>query len=498
MATGEPEIVSVAQGRLQGRRDGDVVAFLGVPYAAPPLHANRLHPPAAAPSWDGVRPATAFGPTVPKADYVAMYVPLFPEVTIAGEECLNLNVWAPAGGGDGLPVLVWIHGGAFTNGSNSVPEYDGSAFARDGVVTVTVNYRLAAEGFLYTGEQPANLGLLDQVAALEWVADNIAAFGGDPRRVTVAGESAGAWSVNTLLAMPRAAGLFQQAISQSGGAHHWLRPGQGLLVASELAAALGVPPTRAGFAGLPPDRIALACRDLITELQTAPDPAKWGDLALSQQPYAPTVDGEVLPRPTLEAIAAGHGAGVPLLIGTTAEEARLILVAAGVVDLIDDDALAQAAAGYGLPAEAIATYRANRPQGSPGDILSAIVSDWYFRVPSIRVAEARARHAGTTLGATWMYRFDWASPVLGSGHGVDIPFAFDTLASPGLEPRLGTGPPQAVADTTHGIWVDFITKGEPGWPAYDTTGRATALISETLRVASDPGGDERAWWEGRR
>ena len=493
-ATGEPEIVSVAQGRLRGRRDGDVVAFLGVPFAAPPFGANRLRPPAAVPAWDGVRPATEFGPTVPKTDYVAMYVPLFPEVTIAGEECLNLNVWAPADGGGGLPVLVWIHGGAFTNGSNSVPEYDGSAFARNGIVTVAVNYRLAAEGFLYTGEDPANLGLLDQVAALEWVRDNIAAFGGDPQRVTVAGESAGAWSVNTLLAMPRAAGLFRQAISQSGGAHHWLQPEQGLLVARELAAALGVPPTRAGFAGLAPDRIALACRDLITEVQTTPDPAKWGDLALTQQPYAPTVDGEVLPRPTLEAIAAGDGADVPLLIGTTAEEARLILVAAGVIDLIDDDALAQAAAGYGLPAEAIATYRANRPQAGPGDILSAIVSDWYFRIPSIRVAEARARHTGDT----WMYRFDWASPVLGSGHGVDIPFAFDTLASPGLEPRLGADPPQAVADTTHRIWVDFVTKGEPGWAAYDTTGRATALISETLRNAGDPGGDERVWWEGRR
>jgi para-nitrobenzyl esterase len=146
------EIVAVAQGRLQGRRDGDVIAFLGVPYAAPPFGANRLRPPAPPLPWEGVRAATDFGPTVPKADYVAMYAPLFPEVVIPGDDCLNLNIWTPALEDQGLPVLVWIHGGAFTNGSNSVPEYDGTAFARDGVVTVTVNYRLAAEGFLYTGE----------------------------------------------------------------------------------------------------------------------------------------------------------------------------------------------------------------------------------------------------------------------------------------------------------------------------------------------------------
>jgi para-nitrobenzyl esterase len=485
------EIVSTAQGRLQGRRDGDVIAFLGVPYAAPPFGANRLQPPVPPSPWDGVRAATELGPTVPKADYVPMYVPLFPEVAIPGEDCLNLNIWTPAVGSQGLPVLVWIHGGAFTNGSNSIPEYNGSAFARDGVVTVAINYRLAAEGFLYTGEGTANLGLLDQVAALRWVRDNIAAFGGDPQRVTVAGESAGAWSVNTLLATPRAAGLFQQAISASGGAQHYLQPEQGLLVARELAAALGVEPVRAAFATLPPDRIALACRELITEVQTAPDPAKWGSLALSQQPYVPTVDGDVLPRPTLEAIAAGHGADVALLIGTTADEARLILVAAGVIDQIDDAALAQAAAGYGLPAEAVAVYRANRPQASPGDLLSAIVSDWYFRIPSVRVAEARG-------SGTWMYRWDWASPTLGSGHGVDIPFVFDTLASPGLAVRLGEHPPQAVADTTHGTWVEFITKGEPGWNPYDTATRTTALITDAIRTASDPGGDERLLWAGRR
>ena len=174
---------------------------------APPFGENRMRPPQPVQPWESPRDATAFGPTVPKGDYPPQYRTLFPEEVIPGEDCLNLNVWTPDPGVAGLPVLVWIHGGSFMNGSSSVGAYDGAAFARDGVVCVTINYRLAAEGFLFLGDGTANLGLLDQVAALRWVRDNIAAFGGDPARVTVAGESAGAMSVTTLLSMPLAEGL---------------------------------------------------------------------------------------------------------------------------------------------------------------------------------------------------------------------------------------------------------------------------------------------------
>src|SRR6266487_3334294 len=189
---------------------------------AAPFGPNRMLPPQPVPAWAGERDATSFGPTVPKGDYPPQYQPLFPEEVIPGEDCLNLNVWTPADGAGGLPVLVWIHGGSFMNGSGSVGAYDGAAFARDGVVCVTINYRLAAEGFLFLGDGIANLGLLDQLAALRWVQENIAAFGGDPGRVTVAGESAGAMSVATLLSMPLAAGLFGRAIAQSGAGAHTL------------------------------------------------------------------------------------------------------------------------------------------------------------------------------------------------------------------------------------------------------------------------------------
>ena len=180
-------VVRLKDGAIRGKAESGVTAFLGIPYAAPPFGANRMLPPQPVTAWEGERDATTFGPTVPKGDYPPQYAQLFPEVVIPGEDCLNLNVWTPDVSAAGLPVLVWIHGGSFMNGSGSVGAYDGTAFARDGVVCVTVNYRLAAEGFLYLDDGIANLGLLDQLAALRWVQGNIAAFGGDPGRVTVAG-----------------------------------------------------------------------------------------------------------------------------------------------------------------------------------------------------------------------------------------------------------------------------------------------------------------------
>ena len=292
--------VQVTGGRIRGADEGGVTRFLGVPYAAAPFGEHRMAPPQPVEPWDGVRDATAYGPTCPKGDYPPQYQPLLPEQVIPGEECLNLNVWTPSRRSRraGLPVLVWIHGGSFMNGSGSVLEYDGTAFARDGVVCVTINYRLAAEGFLSPRPTPqagtANLGLQDQVAALKWVQDNIAAFGGDPARVTVAGESAGAMSVTTLLAMPSARGLFRQAITQSGAAAHTLTPEIGLTVTRTLAETLGVEPTREAIAGVELDRLVQAASDLVVEVQTAPDPVKWGSLALSLLPFAPVIDGTVL------------------------------------------------------------------------------------------------------------------------------------------------------------------------------------------------------------
>lgn len=495
--------VTVTSGLVRGEEQDGIARFLGIPYAAPPFGEHRFAPPAPVVPWQGVRPATEYGPTVPKGDYPPQYARLLAEQVIPGDDCLNLNVWAPAPlEGGGRPVLVWIHGGSFMNGSGSVLEYDGSGFARDGVVCVTINYRLAADGFLSfedaaeTGS--ANRGLQDQVAALQWVRDNIAAFGGDPGRVTVAGESAGAMSVTTLLAMPSARGLFTQAITESGAAAHTLTPDIGAKVRTFLAEAMGIEPTREAFRAADLTRLVQAASDLVVEVQTTPDPVRWGSLALSLLPFAPVVDGTVLPEHPLDAFASGAANDVAVLTGTNREESRLFMVAPGVIDLIDEPTLQGAAAAYGLSPEGVERYRANRPGSSPGDVMAAYVTDWFFMIPSLRHAEAREDGGGST----WVYRFDYPHQAdnngFGAAHAVEIPFVFDTLGLDQTAALIGANPSRAVAETAHGIWVSFVATGDPGWPAYTRSRRTVGVIAETLTVVDDPNGDERVLWDGVR
>jgi para-nitrobenzyl esterase len=242
-------VVKTEQGLVRGVPDGGVVAFKGIPYAAAPYGPHRFAAPAPAPSWDGIRDAAHYGPTALKPPYPAPYDVLLPEPVIAGEDCLNLNVWTPDPGAVRLPVLVWVHGGAFANGSGAVPNNAGTAFARDGVVLVTINYRLGVDGFLFFDDGgPANLGLRDQIAALGWVQANIAGFGGDPSNVTVAGQSAGGMCVGALLSSPLARGLFRRAIPMSGAGQHAHGPATGRLIAADLAHRLSVCRTRSAGA----------------------------------------------------------------------------------------------------------------------------------------------------------------------------------------------------------------------------------------------------------
>jgi para-nitrobenzyl esterase len=489
--------VRTSYGSVRGTVDHGVPAYLGIPYAAPPFGELRMQPPAQPSAWDGVRDATAYGPTVPKGDYPPQYQPFLPEPVIPGEDCLNLNVWTPDPAATGLPVFVWIHGGSFMNGSGAVDAYRGSAFARDGVVCVTINYRLQAEGFLHTEDGTPNLGLLDQLAALQWVQENIAAFGGDPARVTVGGESAGAMSVTTLLSMPQARGLFRAAITQSGAAAHTMDAETATKVTALLAEQLGVEPTRAAIAAQPPERIFEAAEKLTNEVQTAPDPVKWGQLALSLLPFMPTVDGTVLAHPPLESLAAGAGADVALLTGSNAEEARLFLVAPGVIGLIDEPTAVAGASAYGVDgATAYAAYRAAGE--TPGDVLAAVVTDWFFTVPAVRVAEARQGR-----GRTWMYRCDHRSTaadgLLGAAHATEIPLVFDTLDSPDAAAILGAGAPQGLADTMHAAWVRFISDGDPGWAPYEPGTRTTRVFgTDGPSDQQLPDSARLSLWEGVR
>src|SRR5262245_37526815 len=270
-------VVKTRQGEVRGDVSGGVITFKGISYAAPPFGANRLRPPQRPLSWSGVRAALTYGPKTPQPPYPPAVAMLLPELVASGEDCLTLNVWSPDLGSAGEPVMVWIPGGMFEyHATGASPWYDGSRFARDGIVCVTINYRVGAEGFLYLGDGIANLGLLDQVAALDWVRENIAAFGGDPSNVTIFGESAGAMSVGTLLSMPRADGLFRRAIAQSGAAHNASSPASARLVGRRLAEKLGVQANREAIAAVPVDRVLAAQAELRVDLLAHPDPERWG------------------------------------------------------------------------------------------------------------------------------------------------------------------------------------------------------------------------------
>jgi len=486
-------------GVVRGKPVDGAVAFLGIPYAAPPFGELRFAAPAAPAAWDGVRDCTSFGPTALKPPYPAPIDLLLPEPSVPGEDLLNLNVWTPDPSAAGLPVLVWIHGGAFVNGSGAVPQYDGTAFARDRVVLVTLNYRLGVDGFLHFGDDgPANRGLLDQVAALTWVRDNIAAFGGDPDRVTIAGESAGAMSVSSLLSMPRAQGLFARAIAQSGAGHHALSPATAGRVAAALAERLGVPLTREALAAVDPQELVAAQRALSQDISTTPNPALWGELTLNLMAWEPVVDGDVLPALPVRGIEAGGSADVDLLIGANSDEYALFLVPNGFVDFIDDATLGMLLAGYGLPAGALEAYRRDLPSATPGELLMAVATDWFFRLPALRLAEART----SAPGSTHVYEFAWPSPQfggrLGACHALEIGFVFDTLTAEGSQPMAGEAPPQELADTMHRAWVDFVTTGDPGWPSYDVTTRPTQVFGTLTSVVPDPRGAQRAVWDGIR
>jgi para-nitrobenzyl esterase len=494
-------VVQTRSGKVRGSIADGVHVFKGIPYAAPPFGANRLRPPQPVASWSGVRDALAFGPKPPQPAYPPDVSAILPELASPGEDCLNLNIWSPNLGSAGHPVMVWIPGSAFQFGTAATTFYDGSHFARDGIVCVTINYRVGPEGFLYLGERDgnANRALLDQIAALQWVRENIAAFGGDPDNVTVFGESGGAMSIGILLSMPRAHGLFRRAICQSGAAHPVISAATARRVGAILAEKLGVEATREAIAAVPIDQEVAAQIALSADLFAHPDPERWGaEVAVSMTPWQPVLDGDVIPARPIDRIVAGAGSEIDLLLGTNVDEWRLFLALDSTIDQVTDEALTGAVAAYGLPVEAtLAGYRSAHPGASPGDLLAALQGDWWCRIPAVRLADAHAKNGV----ATYMYDFAWRSPQfngrLGACHVLEIAFVFDTLGY-GTEALLGPNPPQELADTMHAAWVAFATRGDPGWPKYDVRRRATMRFDITPAIVEDPLATERALWENLR
>ena len=498
--------VQTANGTLEGTQEGDLAVFRGIPYARPPVGELRFAAPQPAEPWPGVRQATRFGAAAPQPD-TGLGALMAIDTAGAGEDCLTLNVWTPGPDEGRRPVMVWIHGGAFVYGSSAQAIYDGGSLARRGdVVVVSLNYRLGALGFLHlaelledaggTGEldTTANAGLLDQVAALAWVRDNIEAFGGDPGNVTIFGESAGSISVTSLLGLPAARGLFRRAVGQSGGPNI-LSAERATEVARELLTRLDLEPSGARkLLEVPTDALIDAqqqCWRLSTELHRG-------------LPFQPVVDGTVFPRHPLDAVADGAAADVALLLGTNVDEWSFFGFTDPESFTLDDAHLrARLDKVVGPPGTArlLDVYGGGRPGASPADLWFAIVSDWVFRIPSLRLAEAQSRHQPDTFD----YLFTWQSPIggLGACHALEIPFVLGTLDRPGMAVFAGDTPAaHELSAAMQDAWLAFVRTGDPGhpglpaWPRYDGGRRATMLFGETCRVEDAPFEAERGAWDG--
>jgi para-nitrobenzyl esterase len=487
-------VVRVTGGLVRGSSREGVNVFLGIPYARAAVGADRYRAAGPVVPWQGERDATAPGPSAAQSAYPPPMDAVLPSSVAPGDDYLNVNIWAPADGVD-LPVMVWVHGGAFVRGANSLPTYDGSRFARDGVVLVAINYRLGVPGFAVLDGAPTNLGLRDQVRALEWVRDNVAAFGGNPDDVTLFGESAGGMSVATLMACPAAHGLFHKAVVQSGGASDVCSLEDARRVSAEVASHLGVPATAEAFAALDPEAVTAAQSAVALAIQADPDPQRWGATVLSGglgiMTLFPVVDGDLVPDVPLTRIAQGAAAGMPLLVGTTREEFRLFVVPTGLGAAITREALPSWATRYGWPPRAVETYAANRPGASPGDVACAILTDAAFRVPSARLAAAQ-HGAG---GAVRAYEFAWPTPVggLGACHALELPFVFDTLGEGA--PMAGDAAPQHLADEMHRAWVTFARDGTPGWRQWTPADQAVMTFDATSELVTGPRSDELALWD---
>ena len=452
-------VVRTASGLVRGRRDAaGIAAFRGIPFARPPVGDLRFAAPRPVRPWDGVREAAAFGPPPPQSAYALTPAPA-PAPGADPDDWLTVNVFTPDPGAAGLPVLVWIYGGAYRAGSSSLPGYDGTPLARQNLVLITFNHRVGVEGYAHLPGVPANRGLLDQVAALRWVRENVAAFGGDPDRVTVFGESAGAGAIAALLVMPDAAGLFRRAIAQSVPGT-FFSPALAADITAAIAARAGLPPTAEAFRTADPARLTAAA-DAVRPGDYA---GRWGPVAYTPTPFSPVVDGEVLPAAPWRPVATGAGRDVDLITGHTRDEYRLFMQVYGLRGQVTAEMASAALAGLGPdgPADAEAAYRTVYPDADPETLFELVHSDWLFRMPTLHLAQAHAA-AG---GRTFLYELRYPAPVggLGACHAIDVPLVFGSYLALG-QMLFGPEPPAgavALGQAMREHWAAFAAAGDPG------------------------------------
>lgn len=505
-------IVSTKYGKLEGETTRSGERFTGIQFAQPPIGPLRFEAPRPPTPWSGVKEATTFGPAAPQIGPVNRIIRSI--IGAAGsrqsQDCLYLNVWTPRSDNARRPVLVWIHGGAFILGSGSTSLYKGGRLAeRADVVVVTINYRLGALGFLNwqaiydQGDQPpANLGIRDQIAALEWVRDNIDRFGGDPGNVTIFGESAGAMSIGTLLGVPSARGLFHKAILQSGAAHNISTKTKAALVAETFAEALELgKPTPEKLRDIPVTRLMQA--QARTTLRIGLDD---GMMA-----WQPCIDDDLIPEQPLTAIDRGDAANIPILIGTNRDEFKLFTFADR--NRMDDAAFVKRvrriARRAGADEDRIAerlmgTYGTRTGERDPGanQRWVKLQSDRIFHYPATRLADAQSGHQPRI----YTYLFEWRLPLigraLGACHGLEIPFVFGTMREgvmrAGLVADRSAGP---LSDSMQEAWSSFARTGQPQlgdgteWPAFERRQRYTMSLGGDRSVLRDPHEAAREFWE---
>jgi para-nitrobenzyl esterase len=490
-ASSQPE-VRAAAGALRGSQEAGLAVFRGIPFAEPPVGALRFAAPRPVQAWDGVREAVSYGPPPPQAGFFGMDA----LAQDASDDWLTINVWSPEPDqGAGLPVMVWVQGGGYVIGMSSLPEYDGGNLARDGVVVVTFNYRVGIEGFAQIEGAPANRGLLDQVAALQWVRDNIRAFGGDPDQVTVFGESAGGGSVAALLAMPRAAGLFRRAVAQSAPGIYFT-PELATDIAAAFAAELGLRPTVADLSTVAPAQLSAAGDAVTAKFGQWAD--RWGQPGHRSIPFAPVVDGDILPVTPWQALADGAGRDIELVVGHTRDEQRLFNAIEGVLGQVTPEQAATALELFAPGPDGARRYRDSFPAAGPDELYELVYSDWLFRMPSLHLAEAQA----TAGGRTYLYELTWPAPgmggALGACHGLDVPLVFGNLDKGQPAMLIGESPSaeaEALSAGMRAAWTAFATHGDPGWPAYDTAQRLTQRFDTEPAVTAYPEEASRLIWQ---